>query len=72
MVPSDDLKAENVLSVVEMLQPFSTGGGREPGLYIHLPQPPNPEIPLRNTPAYKGLVLLWFIKFPHQRPHLSA
>ena len=72
MVSSDDPDAEDVLIVVEVLQPLEAGGRGEPGFYIHLPQAPDADAPLHDASADKGLVLLRLIESPNQRPHLST
>lgn len=71
MITTNKLDPENMFLVIEHLQPLGARCGRESRLYINLSNTSNRQITLHNALANKGLVLLWLIEPPNQRPNLK-
>lgn len=71
VIPTDNPHAENVLLIIQQLQPLLARRRRKPRLHIHLSNSPNLHITLHYTPTHKRLVPLRLIKPPHQGPYLN-
>lgn len=71
MITTNELDPEYMLLIIEHFQPLGARGCRESRLHINLSNTPNLQITLHDAPANKGLVLLWLIESPNQRPNLK-
>lgn len=72
MVAADELDAEDVLVVVEQLEPLRAGGRREAGLDVDLAHAADLEVAAaHDAAADERLVPLRLVEAPHQRPHLQ-
>lgn len=68
VLPSHDTKAQNMLLIIENLEPLSAGGGREPRNHGDLSNAPNPTIAGHGATLDEVLVLLGVVKASDEGP----
>lgn len=73
MVAADELDTEDVLFVVQLLEPLGAGGRRQASLDVDLPQAADLEVAAaHDAAADERLVPLRLVEAPHQRPYLRG
>ena len=73
VVAADELDAEYVLVVVELLEPLGAGGRRQAGPDVDLAEAADLElVPDHDAAADERLVPLRLVEAPHQLPHLRS
>lgn len=73
VVAADELDAEYVLVVVELLEPLGAGCRRQAGLDVDLAEAADLElVPAHDAAADERLVPLRLVEAPHQLPHLRS
>lgn len=71
MIPADELDAEYVQLVVELLEALGAGCRRQAGLDVDVAQAADLElVPAHDAVSDEGLVALRLVEAPHQLPHL--
>lgn len=65
MISTNNPDTENMLIVIQNLQPLSTSSSWKSWFNINLSYTSNLKISLHHASADKGLILLWLIESPH-------